>query len=121
MWRCDSMLAFLNSPWAGLLSFFSSVASNAMRAAAQPSFSVLRRPSTRHGPASSTVTAEVVPSVLKSWVIPSFLARRPFMSALDLDADAGRKAETLEGVDHARVEVEDVDHALVRAHLELLA
>src|SRR5260370_40643156 len=50
-----------------------------------------------------------------------FLASNPFMSALDLDADAGRKTETLECVDDARVEVEDVDHALVRAHLELLA
>ena len=43
------------------------------------------------------------------------------MSALDLDADTGRKTETLECVDDARVEVEDVDNALVRAHLELLA
>src|SRR6266849_2618297 len=53
--------------------------------------------------------------------MPSFLASNPFMSALDLNADAGRKTETLECVDDAWVEVEDVDHALVRAHLELLA
>src|SRR6266436_6523078 len=53
--------------------------------------------------------------------MPSFRASKPFMSALDLDAHAGREAETLEGVDDARVEVEDVDDALVRAHLELLA
>src|SRR5258708_2071760 len=53
--------------------------------------------------------------------MPSFLASRPFMSALDLDADAGRKTETLECINDARVEVEDVDNALVRAHLELLA
>jgi hypothetical protein len=53
--------------------------------------------------------------------MPSFLASKPFISALDLDADAGRKAEALEGIDHAGVEVEDVDHALVGAHLELLA
>src|SRR5260370_39134475 len=53
--------------------------------------------------------------------MPSFLASKPFMSARDLDADAGREAETLKSVDHARIEVEDVDHALVRAHLELLA
>src|SRR5467141_142696 len=53
--------------------------------------------------------------------MPSFLASKPFMSALDLDAHAGREAETLKGVDDARVEVEDVDDALVRAHLELLA
>src|SRR5207245_10759475 len=53
--------------------------------------------------------------------MPSFRASKPFMSALDLDAHAGREAETLEGVDDARVEVENVDDALVRAHLELLA
>src|SRR5260370_7111542 len=53
--------------------------------------------------------------------MPSFLASRPFMSALDLDADAGRKTETLECINDARIEVEDVDDALVRAHLELLA
>src|SRR6266568_1416976 len=53
--------------------------------------------------------------------MPSFLARRPFMSALDLDADAGRKTEALECVDDARVEVEDVDDALMGAHLELSA
>src|SRR6266436_1702863 len=53
--------------------------------------------------------------------MPSFRASRPFMSALDLDADAGRKTETLECINDARVEVEDVDDALVRAHLELLA
>jgi hypothetical protein len=49
------------------------------------------------------------------------LGNRPYSSALDLDADAGREAEALEGVDDARVEVEDVHHALVGAHLELLA
>src|SRR5438270_8812027 len=44
-----------------------------------------------------------------------------FHLALDLDAHARREREPLQRVDDARVEVEDVDHALVRAHLELLA
>src|SRR4029077_1441941 len=45
---------------------------------------------------------------------------RPY-SSLYLDADAGRKAESLQSIDDARVDLEDVDDALVRAHLELLA
>src|SRR5437867_13227297 len=52
--------------------------------------------------------------------MPSFLARRPFISALGLDAHAGGQAEPHERVDDARVGVEDVDDALVGAHLELL-
>src|SRR5205823_14340015 len=42
-------------------------------------------------------------------------------SAFDLDAHAGGQGQPHQGVDHPWVRVEDVDDALVRAHLELLA
>ena len=45
----------------------------------------------------------------------------PYRLELDLDVNAGGKVETHERVDGAAGGVEDVDEALVGAHLELLA
>src|SRR5687767_4345009 len=58
----------------------------------------------------------------KTCVMPSFRPTMPFMSSeLDLDVDAGRKIEPHQGVDRFRGRAVDVDQALVRAHLEVLA
>src|SRR5262245_47349088 len=53
--------------------------------------------------------------------MPSFLPTMPFMSKLDLDVDAGREVEPHQRVDRLRGRRVDVDQALVRAHLEVLA
>src|ERR671916_288657 len=65
----------------------------------------------------------------KTWVIPSFSPRRPrnvlamtgLGPLLDVDVDRGRQVDAHERVDRLRRRVEDVDEALVRAHLEVLA
>src|SRR3954447_772589 len=81
--------------------------------------------STGHGPASSTVTRSTLPSSRKRWVMPSFLARMAGISTegeSDLDVDArGEMVEALERVDRLRRGLMDVDQALVRADLEVLA
>src|SRR5689334_25246473 len=68
------------------------------------------------------------------WVMPSLVPSRPlrlrskvlmplisWASELDLDVDAGRQVETHQRVDGLRRGVDDVDEALVGAHLEVLA
>src|SRR2546426_5434183 len=62
------------------------------------------------------------PSSPKSWVMPTFRPRIPGISEADLDVDAGRQVvQTLEGVDRLRARLMDVDQALVRPDLEVLA
>src|SRR3954469_14515666 len=82
-------------------------------------------PVTGHGPASRTVTRSTRPSSMKSWVIPSFLARIAGIrspSEADLDVDAGGQVvEALERVDRLRRRLMDVDEPLVSADLEVLA
>src|SRR3954469_14016593 len=82
-------------------------------------------PVTGHGPASRTVTRSTRPSSMKSWVIPSFLARIAGIRSpgeADLDVDAGGQVvEALERVDRLRRRLMDVDEPLVRADLEVLA
>src|ERR671937_2589789 len=83
-------------------------------------------PVTGHGPASRTVTRSTRPSSRKTWVMPSFLARIAGISAspgeADLDVDAGGQViEPLERIDRLRRRLVDVDQALVRADLEVLA
>src|SRR3954449_9590095 len=82
-------------------------------------------PVTGHGPASRTVTRSTRPSSMKSWVIPSFLARIAGIrspSEADLDVDAGGQGvEALDRVDRLRRRLMDVDEPLVRADLEVLA
>src|SRR5439155_23134062 len=56
---------------------------------------------------------------LSSWS-PSDLVRES-LSQFDLDVDAGRKVESHQRVDGLRGRAVDVDQALVRAHLEVLA
>src|SRR6478736_4636777 len=64
------------------------------------------------------------------WVMPSLVPSRPFTlrskvmsvtSVLDLDVDTGRQVEPHQRVDRLRRGVDDVDEALVGAHLEVLA
>src|SRR3954447_1495492 len=81
-------------------------------------------PVTGHGPASSTVTRSTRPSSRKSWVMPTFLARIAGTALLqpDLDVDPRREVvQALEGVDGLRGGLVDVDQALVRADLKVLA
>src|SRR4029078_10096985 len=72
-----------------------------------------------------TVTAPTPPASSKIWVIPSFFPMIPDIASpsvdLDLDVDAGRKIQLRQRVDRLRARVEDVDDALVRLQLELLA
>src|SRR5690349_5232219 len=62
--------------------------------------------------------------------MPSLVPSRPFTlrskvmsvtSELDLDVDTGRQVEAHQRVDGLRRRVDDVDEALVRPHLEVLA
>src|SRR3954468_12458383 len=77
-----------------------------------------------------TVTGTMRLFSSQTWVMPSLVPSSPFTlrskvmsltSELDLDVDARRQVEPHERVDGLRREVEDVDEALVRAHLEVLA
>src|SRR3954453_1482933 len=77
-----------------------------------------------------TVTGTMRLFSSQTWVMPSLVPSSPFTlrskvmsltSELDLDVDAGRQVETHERVDGLRRGVDDVDEALVRAHLEVLA
>src|SRR5512147_2765439 len=100
--------------------------------ASYPWLALVRMPTTGQGPASTTVTATRLPSSPKTWVIPflrpispSFIAMaiprsRSPRSELDFDVDAARKVELHERVHGLWRRVQDVDEALVRAHLELL-
>src|SRR5215210_7527192 len=84
----------------------------------------MRRAVTVQGPASITVTGTRVPSSWKTWVIPTFLPMIAAMAGLcaDLDVDASRqRVEALQRVDRLRSRLKDVDQALVRADLEVLA
>src|SRR3954452_11855824 len=82
-------------------------------------------PVTKHGPASMTVTRATRPfSGSKTWVMPIFLPRSPAMTSdeLDLDVHARRQVvQPLQRVDRLRGRLQDVDQALVRADLEVLA
>src|SRR6185503_14406920 len=82
-------------------------------------------PVTKQGPASITVTRSRWPSSgSKTWVMPSFLPRSPAMTSdeLDLDVDARRQVvQPLQRVHRLRRGLQDVDQALVRADLEVLA
>src|SRR5258707_9259923 len=71
-----------------------------------------------------TVTDVTAPvSGSNTCVMPSFLPRMPLAMSLelDLDVDPGRKIELHQLVDRLRRRAQDVDEALVRADLEVLA
>src|SRR3954453_20409891 len=82
-------------------------------------------PVTKHGPASMTATPSTRPSFgSKTCVMPSFFPSSPATASdeLDLDVNARRQVvEPLERVDRLRRGLQDVDQALVRADLEMLA
>src|ERR1700742_39927 len=105
------------------------MAPNASCTAAYPSLSPVRIWGTTFGPAFTTVTGTIRLFSSKTWVIPSFVPRIPFIcredistqASLNVDVDAGREVDAHECVDRLRRRVEDVDQTLVRAHLEVLA
>src|SRR5690606_27373700 len=79
-----------------------------------------------------TVTGTSLPSADHTWVMPSLVPSIPLeifelMSTmrdplqLDLDVDVSRKVEAHQRIDSLRRRVDDVDEALVGAHLEVLA
>src|SRR5690606_10351987 len=73
-----------------------------------------------------TVTGTTAPVSSKIWVIPSLRPMIPAIARtrlihLDLDVHAGRKVQLRQGVDGLRPRLVDVDDALVRLQLELLA
>src|SRR2546428_5363933 len=86
-------------------------------------------PTIVQGPAWTTVTGTWLPSSPKICVIPtlrpssaSFLAIGSLESLeLDLDVDARGEVELHQRIDGLGRRVDDVEEALVRAHLELLA
>src|SRR5882672_8364516 len=78
----------------------------------------------------STVTGTCSPPSVKTRVIPIFCAITPERmcgcpylprSELDLDVDAGGEIELHQRVHRLRRRIDDVEEALVGAHLELLA
>src|ERR1041384_1206182 len=90
--------------------------------------SCTRSPATRitgQGPASITVTGTCVPSASKTRVMPSLRPISAFMCGslfdLDLHIHARRQIQLGQRIHRLRAGVEDVDHALVRLQLELLA
>src|ERR1700712_4651263 len=78
----------------------------------------------------TTVTGTIRFWSSNTWVIPTLVPRIPRMMGsaiasllleLDGDVDAGRQVQPHEGVDGLRGGIDDVDEALVGAHLEVLA
>src|SRR5689334_21782402 len=75
----------------------------------------------------STVTGTCSPASVNTRVIPTFCATTPVRIwippalQLDLDVDAGGQVELHQRVHGLRSRIDDVQKALVRAHLELLA
>src|ERR1700744_5087416 len=107
--------------------------------ATSPFCSVVRWPSTWQLPSFSTFTGICSPASVKTRVIPTFCAitperivvlpvllsvshgRKMQILELDLDVDTGGEVELHERIDGLRGRVDDVEKALVGAHLELLA
>src|SRR5215213_7987663 len=77
------------------------------------------------GPALTTVTGTTLLFSSNTCVMPSFVPRMPFLAiALDLllnvDVDARRQIDAHQGVNGLGRRVENVDKALMCAHLEVL-
>src|SRR6266853_6786485 len=107
--------------------------------ATYPFFSVVRCPSTWQLPSFSTVTGICSPVSVKTRVIPTFCAITPerigvlpVLSVrylrtgakkleLDFDVNTGGQVELHQRVHRLRCRIDNVEKALVRAHLELLA
>src|SRR5262249_7873172 len=94
-----------------------------------PFLSLVRWATTWHCARRSTVTGTCSPASVKTRVIPSFCAITPERMAmvlvraleLDLDIDARGKVELHQRIDRLRGRIDDIEQALVGAHLELLA
>src|SRR6476619_2242996 len=76
----------------------------------------------------STVTGTCSPASVNTRVIPTFCATTPVRISnptpalqLDLDVDAGGEVELHQRVHRLWRRIDDVEEALVRAHLELFA
>src|SRR3954447_693986 len=92
---------------------------------------MVRWATTWHLARRSTVTGTCAPASVKTRVMPIFCAITPermFLVLvrsrrlqLDLDVHAGREVELHQRVDGLRGRVDNVEQALVGAHLELLA
>src|SRR5215204_4510479 len=83
-------------------------------------------------PSRSTVTGTCSPASVKTRVIPTFCAITPERMCvvltflvpsleLDLDVHAGGEVKLHQRVHRLRSRIDDIEQALVRAHLELLA
>src|SRR5690606_13316329 len=88
-------------------------------------------------PTWTTVTGTRRPASSQTWVMPSLVPSTAVIglafcgsvviviscpaSELDLDVHVSRQVESHERVDRLRRGIDDVDEALVRAHLEVLA
>src|ERR1700736_6280089 len=69
-----------------------------------------------------TVTGTTSPLSVKTFVMPSLRPMICFISlCLELNVDAGRQIQMHQRVHRLRRRLEDVDEALVRADLEMLA
>src|SRR5262245_59486088 len=87
-------------------------------------FSDVVSATTGFGSASMTVHGTWCPCSLNIWVMPSLRPMIPRLRAsfhLDFDVHAGRQVQLRQRVHRLRARIEDVDHALVRLLLELLA
>src|SRR5579872_1519179 len=83
---------------------------------------------TWHCNSCSTVTGTCSPASVNTRVIPTFCATTPVRISnptpalqLDLDVDTGSEVELHQRVHGLRRRIDDVEEALVRAHLELFA
>src|SRR6478736_1729289 len=90
---------------------------------------MVRWATTWHLARRSTVTGTCSPASVKTRVIPIFCAITPERmlifpissgSELDLDVDTGGKIELHQRIHRLRRRIDDIEQALVRAHLELL-
>src|SRR5688572_9661025 len=73
-------------------------------------------------PTFCAITPERMFRLPLAWARPPPSAGRPNSALeLDLDVDARRQVELHQRIDRLRRRVDDIEQALVRAHLELLA
>src|ERR1043165_362640 len=129
--RLGSTLATANRPRSALLTFLTFRVPAPSCSATYPSFSLLRCATTWHCARRSTVTGTCSPASVNRRVIPTFCAITPerilatlFVptgSELDLDVDARGEVELHQRVHGLRRRIDDVQEALMSAHLELLA
>src|SRR5215831_2971721 len=125
--RLGSTLAFAKWPRWGLVVFLALREPTPSWTALYLSFSSVRTATTWQLSTLSTVTGTWLPSALNTRDIPSFWAMRPVRMGiasavqLDVDVDAGGEIELHQRIHGLWRRLDDVEHALVGADLELLA